>query len=119
MGLIVHTNLSLLIINLHYQVIYGHYSANANVPAVELCVASTLLIKRVIASAIQVDSCRNTMTVLPPPLEKKKSSAHDIWNIIGFSAFLDRCHDSEQFCHLFFIFVNPKLTDQFVSLQAH
>ncbi len=33
---------------------------------------------------------------------KKKFSACDIWNVTGFSAFLDRSHDLELFCHLKF-----------------
>jgi hypothetical protein len=61
------------------------------------------------AKTVAASYVRSNLTVLPP-LEKKKSSAHDILNVTGFSAFLDRCHDLEQFCHLIF-FVNPKLTD--------
>jgi hypothetical protein len=58
-------------------------------------------------------SGRSDLTVLPP-LEKKKSSAGYIWNVTGFSAFLDRCHDLEQFYHLIF-FCKSKM-NRYVAL---
>ncbi len=78
---------------------------------------------KLLEGRVPLEGRSDYLTVLPR-LEKKKSSAHDIWNVTGFSAYLDRCHDLEQFCHLIF-FCKSKidryvalLTSQFVSLQA-